>query len=335
MEAETQRGELGVETALEPELPICDAHHHLWRRPPADYLLNDFLGDLRSGHNIVSTAAVECRYAYRNEGPEELRPVGETEFLEGVANRVTADTAIKTRVAAAIIGYADLTLGDAVAPVLEAHLATSPARFRGIRHSATWDEGTELRSEAPHGLLGDRRFRQGFHWVQKLGLSFDAWVYHPQLDEVAALAAAFPDVPIILNHIGAPLGVGPYARKREQVFQDWRKGIDRLTQCPNIVVKLGGVGSQRSGYDWHERAVKPSSEELAGVLKPYFEDCIDRFGVMRCMFESNFPVEKSSNHYVNLWNAFKRLTARYPASERSALFHDTAVRVYRIGELTT
>jgi len=320
----------GLETALEPELPICDAHHHLWRRPAADYLLNELMDDLHSGHNIVSTVAVECRYGYRHEGPEELRPVGETEFLESIAKCVATDAAIKTRVAAAIVGYADLTWGDAVAPVLEAHLAASPTRFRGIRHSATWEQSPELRSEAPRGLLADSRFRQGFYWLKKFALSFDAWVYHPQLREVADLAAAFADVTIILNHIGAPLGIGPYAGKREQVFQDWRRGIDRVEQCANVVVKLGGAGSQRSGYDWHERATKPSSAELAEVLRPYFEHCIERFGVARCMLESNFPVEKSSNHYVTLWNAFKRLTERYSASERSALFHDTAARVYRI-----
>src|SRR5262245_39604987 len=189
MQVQAQYPEIadGREVALEPELAICDAHHHLWRRPPVDYLLNDFLRDLQSGHRIVSTVAVECRYAYRNEGPDELRPGGASEFPEGVGNRVTAETPIKTRIAAAIIGYADLSLGDAVATVLEAHLAASPARFRGIRHSATWDESTDLRSEAPHGLLADRRFRQGFHWLKKLGLSFDCWAYHPQLDEVADL----------------------------------------------------------------------------------------------------------------------------------------------------
>ena len=319
-----------MEVAIEPELAICDAHHHLWERPPSDYLLNDLLEDLRSGHNVISTVAIECRYGYRKDGADELRPVGETEFLESVANRVAADSTIKTRVAAAIIGHANLALGDSVAAVLEAHRAASPTRFRGIRHSATWDESAALRSEAPRGLLADRGFRQGFRWLQKLGLSFDVWVYHPQLTELADLAKAFSDVTIILNHIGAPLGAGPYAGKRDEVFQFWSNGIAAVAACPNVVVKLGGVGSLRSGYDWHERAVKPSSTELAQVLKPYFELCIDRFGAERCMFESNFPVEKSSNTYVNLWNAFKRIAQKYSDAERAALFHDTAARVYGI-----
>jgi predicted TIM-barrel fold metal-dependent hydrolase len=319
-----------TESPLEPELPICDAHHHLWQRPPRGYMLDDLLEDLRAGHNIVSTVAVECRYAYRNHGAEELKPVGEVEFLESIADRVAADATIKPRIAAAIVGHADLLLGDAVAPVLEAHLAASPQRFRGIRHSATSDASDALRSEAPQGLLGDRKFRQGFACLEKLSLSFDAWLYHPQLTELSELARAFPAVPMILNHIGAPLGIGPYAGKRAQVFQVWSSGINELARCPNVMVKLGGVGSLRSGYGWHERAVKPSSVELANILRPYFEHCIEQFGVDRCLFESNFPVEKLANTYVNLWNAFKRMTEHYTAGERAALFHDTAARVYRI-----
>lgn len=319
-----------TETALEPELPICDAHHHLWERPPRDYLLDELLQDLGSGHNVVSTVAVECRYSYRKGGPEELRPVGETEFLDRVANRVAADTAIKTRVAAAIVGHANLTLGDNAEAVLEAHMAASPDRFRGIRHSTIWDASSALRSDAPPGLLADGNFRRGFARLAKLNLSFDAWLYHPQLLELAALARAFPQVTIILNHLAAPLGVGPYAGKRDEVFQIWSRGIAGLANCPNVFVKLGGVGSLRSGYDWHERAVKPSSAELAAALGPYFEWCIEHVGADRCMFESNFPVEKLSTSYVNLWNSFKRITEKYSTSERAALFHDTAARVYRI-----
>jgi L-fuconolactonase len=322
-----------TETPLEPELPICDAHHHLWVRPPRDYLLDDLLQDLRNGHNVVSTVAVECRYAYREGGPEELRPVGETEFLESVAHRVGADATNKTRVGAAVVGFADLALGDGVAPVLEAHQAASPKRFRGIRYSTTWDASGALRSETPPGMLGDNKVRQGFAWVQRLGLSFDAWVYHPQLSDVADLARAFPEVTIVVDHIGAPLGVGPHAGKRDEVFHAWSRGIAEVAACPNVVVKLGGVGSSRSGYDWHRRAVKPSSEELAQVLKPYFEQCIDKFGVQRCLFESNFPVEKLSNSYVVVWNAFKRLSRGYSPDERAALFHDTACRVYRIASV--
>jgi len=331
MASDSKSARLLSEAALEPELPICDAHHHLWERPPRVYLLKDLCSDLAAGHNVVSTVAVECGYGYRANGPEELKPVGETEFLEKIGAEAARDPAIKARIAAAIVGFADLALGDRVAPVLEAHLAASPNRFRGIRRSTTWDASDSLRSEAPHGMLASREFRAGFAWLRKFNLSFDAWLYHPQLPELVDLARAFPDVTIILNHIGAPLGVGPYAGRREEVFQIWRSGIALVAQCSNVHVKVGGVGSLRSGYDWHERETGPSSEELAAALKPYFEWCIEKFGPSRCLFESNFPVERQSNDYVTLWNAFKRLTQGYSAAERAALFHDTAARVYRIG----
>jgi len=330
MAMETRKPRAAVEAALEPELPICDAHHHLWVRPPNAYLLKELQEDLSTGHNVVATVAVECGYHYRENGPQELKPVGEAEFLERMAQRAVSDAAIETRVAAAIVGFADLTLGDEVAPVLEAHAAASPSRFRGIRHSTTWDASGALRREAQAGLLSDSQFRRGFAWLKKLGLSFDAWVYHPQLNDVADIARAFPDIAIVLNHIGAPLGVGPYAGKKDEVFKVWSQGIAAVAACPNVVIKLGGVGSARSGYDWHERSVKLTSAELAVFLNPYFEWCIEKFGVERCMFESNFPVEKLANSYVVVWNAFKRITQNYSPSERAALFHDTASRVYRI-----
>ena len=323
------------EIALEPDLLICDAHHHLWERPPERYLLDDFRIDLADGHKIVATVAVECGYAYRDHGPAHLRPVGETEFLESVAAQLCTDTRYGTKIAAAIIGFADLSTGDSVDEVLTAHMAASPLRFRGIRHSTTWDRSGALRNEATPGLLGAATFRKGFTRLAKLGLSFDAWVYHPQLDEVVDLAGAFPDVTIVLNHIGAPLGVGPYAGKRDEVFAAWSKGILAIASCPNVVIKLGGVGSVRSGYDWHVAAVKPTSSQLAEALRPYFDYCIERCGAERCMLESNFPVEKRSNSYRVLWNAFKRLTRGYSATERAALFHDTACRTYRIPPVAT
>lgn len=318
-----------AEAPLEPALPICDPHHHLWARPGERYLVEDFLQDAGSGHNIVSTVAIECRAKYRKDGPEQLKPVGETEFLDGVAGRAASDPNVTTRVAAGIVGFADLSLGDAVAPVLEAHLAASPIRLRGIRQSTTWDGDAAIRSDARAGLLSDGALRRGVRCLQRYGLSFDAWLYHTQLSELVALARAFPEVTIILDHIGGPLGVGPYRGKSDDVFRAWSKGITELGSCPNVTVKLGGLGSERSGFDWHLRVARPSSAELAQIMAPYFEFCIEKFGARRCMFESNFPVEKRANSYVALWNAFKRITQRYTATERQALFHDTAARVYR------
>ena len=317
-----------IETPTEPELPICDAHHHLWVRPPDNFLLANLLDDLASGHKVVATVAVECGYGYRNGGPDALKPVGETEFLEAAAIEAQSYPTNSAKIAAAIVGFADLTLGDGVAAVLEAHMAAS-ARFRGIRHSITWDESGALRSDAPKGLLADGNFRRGFARLQKLNLSFDAWLYHPQLTELVDLARAFPGGAIVLNHFGAPLGVGPYARQRDEVFQEWRRGIAALAACPNIAVKLGGFGSERSGYGWHKRGTPLSSTDVALALTPYVEECVEKFGVRRCMFESNFPVEKRANSYTVVWNAFKRVTKNYSAAERAALFHDTAARFYR------
>jgi len=297
-----------AEAPSEPWLPICDPHHHLWERPNARYLLEDFISDASSGHNIVATVAVECRAMYRKEGPTEMRPVGETEFLDSIGAQSSSEPNVSTHVAAGIVGHADLTLGDSVARVLEAHLACSPSRFRGIRHSTTWDACETIRRDAQAGLLSDGAFRRGFACLQHYGLSFDAWLYHPQLLELAGLARACPQVTIILDHIGGPLGIGPYAERRKEVFQAWSKGIREVASCPNVTVKLGGVGSTRSGYDWHQRAAQPASTELAAALATYFEFCIEKFGARRCMFESNFPVDKGSYSYVAIWNAFKRIT---------------------------
>ena len=317
------------ETPLEPDLPICDPHHHLWRRPNNPYLLDDFLRDASGGHRIVSSVAVECGAMYRDGGPPELRPVGETEFLESIAaenSRAGNDTAV----AAAIVAYADLTLADAVAAVLEAHREASPTRLRGIRYSTMWDASDSFRSVPRPGLLRDAAVRKGFACLQRHGLSFDAWLYHPQIPELVELARAFPDVPIILDHIGGPLGLGPYKGRRNEVFQAWSADITALSSCPNVVLKLGGVGSLRSGYDWHTREPKPGSAELAEAMRPYFEFCIEKFGAGRCMFESNFPVDRVSYSYVSVWNAFKIMSRGYSDTERAALFHDTAAQVYRL-----
>jgi predicted TIM-barrel fold metal-dependent hydrolase len=330
MTAEPEKESRAAEIVLDPDLPICDPHHHLRERPNDRYFLEEFVQDTRTGHNIVATVCVENRAMYRKDGPESMKPIGETEFFDKVAAQSASDPNIPTHVAAGIVGHADLGLGEAVAEVLEAHLLASPNHFRGIRHSTTWDESEAIRSDARPGLMADSIFRRGFARLPHYGLSFDAWLYHPQLPELVELARAFPDVTIVLDHIGGPLGVGRYKGKRDEVFQAWSKGIADLSTCPNVTVKLGGFGSTRSGYDWHERAAQPASAELADTMAPYFDFCIEQFSVHRCMFESNFPVDKASYSYVAIWNAFKRITQSHSAAERQALFHDTAARVYRI-----
>jgi L-fuconolactonase len=332
--ARTDWLQLTPEAPLEPALPICDPHHHFWDRPGDRYLLDDLLEDLRGGHNVVSTVFIECREMWRKGDPEALRPVGETEFVQGIAAMSASGRSGPTAVAAGIVGFADLTLGQDVARVLDAHLAASPTRFRGIRHSVTWDASPTVKTATPgipRGLMADAKFRAGLACLQRYGLSFEAWLYHPQLPELPALARAVPDLPIVLNHVGGILGVGPYAGKREEIFAVWQRVLPEVAACPNVVVKLGGLGMVRCGFGWGERTAPPTSAELADATAPYYLFCIEQFGPARCMFESNFPVDKLSYSYAVAWNSFKRMTKNFSAAERSALFHDTATRVYRLG----
>jgi len=284
------------------------------------------------GHRVVSTVFVECMSEYRDVGPEALRPVGETDFVERIAVDAGRRGGAVPRVAAGIVGFADLTLGEAVDEVLEAHLAASP-RFRGIRHASGWDPSPAIRNShtaPPAGLLLDRGFREGFARLERYGLVFDAWLYHPQLADLTDLARAFPGTTIVLDHVGGPLGIGPYQGRRDEVLRDWRRTIDDLAACPNVVVKLGGLAMPINGFGWHKRALPPTSAELAAAQAPYHETCIERFGADRCMFESNFPVDRVSCSYSVLWNAFKRVASAASAEEKAALFHDTAARVYSI-----
>ena len=327
--------ELTPETALEPELPICDPHHHIWahrREPPAyqRYLLPDLAADIRDGgHDIRSTVFIEVEAFYRADGPEEMRPVGEVAHVNGLAEEAATGAHGPTKIAAAIVGHADLKLGDRVAPVLEAMQTASP-RFRGIRHATGWDASPELRQRDIRGVMSTAQYRAGARVLAKMGLTLDNSLYHTQLEELAALARAVPELTIVLNHIGGLVRVGPYAGRDDEVLADWRRGIAAVAACPNVVLKLGGVGQKRFGFDWLTRAKPIGSEELAQTLAPLMHYCIEKFGPGRCMFESNFPVDKVSYGYTVVFNAFKRLSKEYSPAERSALFHGTAVRVYRI-----
>jgi len=321
---------LHQEEPIDPALPICDPHHHLFDLPDRRYVLEDFLQDVGGGHNIVRTVFVEYGSRYNMEAPQEMRPVGETEFVAGMTRQQACGRYGTIKVAAGILGYADLTLGAAVAPVLEAHIAASD-RLRGIRQICTFDENHDIiRSTAPRGMLLNPMFREGFSCLRDYQLSFDAWLYHTQLPELVDLAGAYPDIPIILDHIGGPLRIGPYASRREEVFGEWKKGIAALSGCSNVLVKLGGLGMTFCGFGWSERAVPPNSAELAEAMAPYYLWCIEKFGCDRCMFESNFPVDKRSYSYTVLWNAFKLITRGFSKDERAALFHDTASRAYRL-----
>ena len=322
-----------TEEILEPERPICDPHHHLWDRGGNRYLLDELLADIGSGHNVVSTVFVECLSMYRADGPEELRPVGETELVQGVAAMSASGGYGPARACAGIISYADLALGDAVAPVLEAHIAASPNRFRGIRHAAGWHASPDIRNShtnPPEHLFMDEQFRRGYALLGRYNLSFEAWLYHPQIPELTDLARAFPDIPIVFDHFGGPLGIGQYAGKQAEVFEDWKRSVAELATCPNVYPKLGGINMPLNGFGWEKRQAPPTSEELAEATRHYYDFTIQQFGPERCMFESNFPVDKVSVSYPVLWNTFKRIAAGFPEDEKAAMFHDTATRVYRI-----
>ena len=330
---------LTEEPTLEPEIPICDPHHHFWdmrteRIPYQRYLLHELAEDVNSGHNVRSTVFVEARAMYRSSGAEQMRPVGEVEFVQGLAAASESGLYGQTRAAAAIVGHANLLLGNEVEPVLEALQAASPNRFRGIRHSVTWDPHPEIPITAAHkmqGQLSNDRFRDGARVLARMGMSLEAWLCFPQLLELADFAKATPDLTIVLNHIGGLLRVGPYRDNDDEVLEAWRNGIAAVAECPNVNVKLGGIGMPQTGFDWHERDTPIGSEELAESIAPFMNYCIEQFGPDRSMFESNFPVDKVSYSYNVMYNAFKLMSRSYSDSERAAMFHDTAVRVYQVG----
>jgi len=321
------------EEILEPALEIVDPHHHLWDREGHRYLLDQLLADTGGGHNIVQSVFIECGSMYRADGPAEMKPVGETEFVNGTSAMSASGHYGKNRLCAGIVGHADLRLGDGAARVLEAQIAAGDGRFRGIRHSVTWDPSdafAKARTNPPKGQMADATWRAGFARLAPLNLTFEAWLYHTQLLELADLARAFPQTTIILNHVGGPLGIGPYKDKKPETFAQWRAGIAELGKCQNVVVKLGGLGMTFGMFDFHARETPPSSADLAVAYKPYIDTCITAFGVDRGMFESNFPPDGASSSYPILWNAFKRLAADFSADEKAKLFSGTAKRVYRL-----
>ena len=321
-----------LEEAIEPELPIIDPHHHLWDFSRGRYLLDELLADT-ADHNVRQTIFIECGAMYRADGPESMKVLGETEFAAGIAAQSASGRYGEMRVATGIVGHADLRRGAEVASVLEAQIALSPRRFRGIRHHASWDAAEDVpnsRIEPGPSILLDEQFRAGFAQLAKHNLTFEGWLYHPQIPELTDLARAYPESTIILNHLGGPLGVGPYAGQRDEVFATWKKSIEELATCTNVVAKVGGIQMPINGYGWGDRETAPSSDELLEANRPWYEHTIEQFGPERCMFESNFPVDKLSCSYTVLWNQFKKLTANFAADERAAMFHDTALRIYRL-----
>ena len=343
------------ESIIEPDLPIIDPHHHLWDLRPllgmfpeprhpfldtvarsAHYTFDQLLADTQSGHRILGTIFMECGAFYDPSRGEALKVVGEVEYVNGVAAQGASGLYGAFRPCAGIVGHADLMLGDGAKPVLEALIAAGNGRFRGIRHSGAWDADPNVLGppfHAPEGLYRNASFREGFALLRELDLSFDAWLLEPQLRDVIDLARAFPDQPIVLDHCGTPLGIGPYAGKLDENFERWRGAIRELAQCENVVVKLGGLAMPFCMMPDHGPTESVPSERLADMWRPYVETCIEAFGPQRAMFESNYPVDKWAGSYVTLWNALKRLASGASAEEKHALFAGTAARVYRVEHL--
>jgi predicted TIM-barrel fold metal-dependent hydrolase len=347
----------GIEPIIEPELPIVDAHHHLWIRSEAAlaaiendagvtaqalaptfrrharYLVHEFAADLKSGHNVKATVYVEADAMYRVSGPEQMKSVGEVEFANGMAAIAASGLFGEINICAGIVGGVDLRLGDAVKEVLLAQMQAGGERYRGIRPKAVvYDEDPRTLGHfggAP-GVLLDRHFRAGFKHLEPLGLSFDAWQLEYQLGELIDLVHAFPHTQVIVNHTGGLFGLGRYAGRTQERFDAWRENMRMLSRCPNVTVKLGGLGMPMCGFQSSFSATPPSSADLAREWRPYIETCIEAFGAGRCMFESNFPVDASTTTYPVLWNAFKLIVSGASKDEKMALFSGTAARIYRL-----
>jgi len=320
------------EAAVEPELDIIDAHHHLWDAPRPRYLLDEFLADASGGHRVVSTVYVQCHAMYRAHGGDAEKSLGETEFATGMAAMSASGAYGSTRVCDGIVGYVDLRLPQAGA-LLQQHQNIAGSRFKGVRNMSAWhpDPGVSATSIVnPKDLLTDPDFRRGLGTLTDLGLVFDAFLFHSQLDDLIDLAQACPAATIVLNHYGTPLGVGPYADQRRAVFADWSARMARLADFPNVYVKLGGLTMRVAGFGFEKQPQAPSSDQLAQAWQPYFDHVVQQFGAQRCMFESNFPVDKSGCGYTVLWNACKKLCAKLPTVDRRALLAQTARRVYKL-----
>ena len=326
---------LHSEHALEPGLPVVDPHHHLWDRPDHRYMAHDYIYDIRTGHTVVSTVFVQCRSMLRRDGPQEMAPVGEVDFANGASALGACGLFEPTRICEAIVAGADLALGDAVAPVLEAMIDVAGKRLRGVRNPVVWHESRDVQSSTatppPRGLMTTDGFRQGVKRLARMDLSLDVWAYHTQLDEIHALARENPSMPVIIDHMGGPIGVGPYASDLSRMRSDWAAGLKRLAGLPNTFIKFGGAGMPVFGFGFHQAPKPPSSDDLVRAWATHYEICLNAFGPQRFMFESNFPVDKGSFSYAVLWNAFKKLCGGCSASERHEMLAGTATRVYRLG----
>ncbi len=327
------------EEIIDSSREIIDPHHHLWHGPldppgineSYRYLLEDLWKDTSSGHNIKKTVFIDCGQEYYKDGPEQFKPVGETEFVVEIAKEATIDKS-QAQIAG-IIGHANMMLGSSVKEVLEMHVDKGEGLFRGIRHAGGWDKDERVKNAhshpTPHIYLEDK-FQEGLQELSRLDMVFDTWHYHNQISDLTKLAKNLPELTIVHDHFGGPLGIGPYQDKREEIFEQWKEDISELSQCKNVYSKLGGLAMPVNGWDWHKREIPATSDEIIFEQGRYYLHALECFGSERCMFESNFPVDKQSVSYHVIWNAYKKLVQEYSEPDKENLFYNTAKTVYKL-----
>lgn len=323
------------ETIVDPDLPIVDAHHHLFIRPTMRYMPEEYLADVLPGHNVVASVYVEGGAFFRPTGPEALKPLGEIEFANGVGAMAAAGAYEGVRICSAIVGYADFRLGSAVGELFDRAIATAPDRFRGIRQ-ITMDHPSEtpwqyfMSGRPPAGVLHHPNFRTGFSELARRDLVFDAAVFHNQLGDVAMLADAFPNTQFVLNNLGTAMNLDSKAEDRSAGFATWKAALLDIAKRANFACKISGLGMPFWGFGLHERSGPIGSDELVPLWRPYVEAAVEAFGPGRCMMASNYPPDGRSCGIVPLFNALKRITANYSSDEKAALFSGTASSVYSL-----
>jgi L-fuconolactonase len=319
-----------VEEPIDAALEIVDPHHHLWHRDGAAYELNQLWSDTGCGHNVVQTVYIECRSAYYSGVTEFLKPIGETAYVAGMS-KIAAQQPTKAQIAG-IVAYADLRNPD-LADVLDAHAAIGGDLFKGIRHAGACDpepEYLKIPGRGDPGLYLDHDFQRGIALLGERGLTYDTWHYHHQNSDFGALARAVPNTTLVLDHFGTPLGVGRFAGKRDEIFKAWKDDVAKIADSPNVVAKLGGLAMPDNGWGWHDRPKPPTSDEFVDQQGDWYSHMLACFGPERCMFESNFPVDRASISYGVLWNGLKKIAADYTPADRARLFSGTARAVYRL-----
>lgn len=328
----TQDADASVhEEIVLPHLPVVDSHMHLWDRIGFDYFASEFLADVADGHDVRSSVYVECGMAYDAFSPDPMLAVDETRYAVKQAALGQGHT---HKLAEGILGAANLLLGDEIQPVLEAHVEAAQGRFRGVRFRVAFDADPEagyhesgyLNENVLHRpeLLASARI------LARMGLTLELWGFHPQLADVKAFARKVPEVQIVLNHVGGPLGVGRYADMRKQVFAEWSQGMRALADEANVMVKLSGLGISRLGLRQAGGQAHTTSDQLVAAWGPFVRHCVETFGPDRSIFGSNFPVDRATASYRTLLNAYKKMLLDLSDDELRAVFAENARRTYRL-----